>query len=438
MTFGIDSRKIIFFLFVNYLCIDPLLYMVRHYFFFNGRIFLKNFFLQNSYLNAIRLENIVIVLTIFLILTRKINVDKYLNFYSASALVLFVWIFLIVIVSFFEVGLVNFGQYYGFSTLLIGRGFIFILLGLNVHVINDMFQRKKIRLIFYTIVFIYFIAILLSAIFNPLAQNYSWYLTGIAKTTPNTDPNFIFDYHYISDSCALLLLFVISKKKNIYMKLLITLFGVFLLALSLSRSALICFITASLITFIIHFFKAKIKKILGITVLLVLLIIFASITIPFLIRDAEFSDKNIITRYTPSVFLDTDSSYSYRKELFNIGLLELKNNWLLGRYMAETLENREGSYIHNWLSFLNAFGIGPFLLSVFLIVLASLKILKQFLKNSNSSINELLFLWSIFMIMSIVFARAYSYYYIWFILLGIPMINQGFTKKYSHNISRKP
>jgi hypothetical protein len=319
--------------------------------------------------------------------------------------------------------------------MIICKGFVFILLGLNIHVINDMFRQKKARFIFYTIAAIYFFAILLSDINNPLGGNLPWYLRGIT-----TDTEKRFDYLYISDSSALLLLFIISRAKNIYSKLLITVFGSFILVLCLSRASLICFVAASIITVTIHCLKglrAGIKKIVRIGALLILLISLSIKYVPLLLDQTEYLDMGIGKRFNLYALTDKDGSYLLRKELLDKGLLELKETWLFGRYMSEVVEERPGTYIHNWLSFLSAFGIGPFLLSVFLIVSASYRIARQFLKDSKSPINELLFIWSIYIIMIIVFARSYDYYYIWFILLGIPMINQGFTKKYSHNISRK-
>jgi hypothetical protein len=394
-----------------------------------------NVILRIRYLNAIKLEHIVFVSIIILILSRNINVGKYLNFHSACALLLFIWICFIILVSYFDVGLVSFGEYYGFSTLIIGRGFIFILLGLNIHVINDMFQGKKTRLIFYTIVTIYFTVILLSAINNPLAENSPWYLHGIT-----TDTEKRFDYLFISNASALLLLFIISRAKNIYIKLIITVFGSFVLVLSLSRASFICFVAASIFTVTIHCLKgikAGIKKIVRIGALLILLIFLSIIYVPLLLDQTEYLHMAIGKRFNLYARMYTDGSYLIRRELLDKGLLELKETWLFGRYMSEVVQERPGTYIHNWLSFLSAFGIGPFLLSVFLIISAFYRIARQFLKDSKSPINELLFLWSIYMIMIIVFARSYDYYYIWFILLGIPMINQGFTKKYGHNISRK-
>lgn len=427
----ISSRKIVFFLFIYYLCLDSISYMVRHYFSLGNIIF------KNPLLNAIKLEHIVFVLTIVLILSRYINVGKYLNFHSGGALILFIWIFFIVLVSYFDVGQVSFGQYFSFSTLIIGRGFIFILLGLNIHNIYDMLKEKKLRRIFYTIATIYFTVILLSAIYNPLAGNLPWYLRGITTYTGNIDSYVRFDYLSISNTCALLLLFIISINRNIHIKLLISIFGSFLLVLCLSRASLICFVTAAIITFIIHFFKVGIKKIGTIALLLILLIFLSVIYVPLLLEQTEYLNIGISKRFNPIAFRETDGSYFLRRDLLDKGLFVLKETWFFGRYMSEIAEGKDGTYIHNWLSFWSAYGIGPFLLFSYLLVTASFRITRLFLKDSKSPKNELLFLWSIYMILIIVFSRAYDYYYIWFILLSIPMINQGFTKKYGHNISRK-
>jgi hypothetical protein len=316
--------------------------------------------------------------------------------------------------------------------MIICKGFVFILLGLNIYVINDIFREKKARLIFYTIAAIYFSAILLSAIYNPLGERYPWYLRGIT-----TDTEKRFDYLFISNASALLLLFIISRAKNIYIKLIITVFGSFIIVSCLSRASLICFVAASIITITIHCLKglkAGIKKTVRISALLILLISLSIKYVPLLLDQMKYLDTGISNRFNLYALMNKDGSYLLRKELLNERLLELKETWLFGRYMSEVVEERPGTYMHNWLSFLSAFGIGPFLLSVFLILSASYKIARQFLKDSKSPVNELLFLWSIYMVVIIAFSRAYDYYQIWFILLGIPMINQGLKKKHSHKI----
>jgi hypothetical protein len=430
MTIKIDSRKVIFFLFVYYLCFEPILYMVK-IFYPDGRLPVRG----TSILALISSWPIVLLLIIFLIFFSKINVSKYLNFHSGCALLLYIWICFIVLVSYFDIGLIAFKEYCSYSNLIIGRGLIFILLGLNITVINDIFQSKKYCLLFYTITIIYFSVILLSSIYNPLAENDPWYLCGITRYTEDTPLDIVFDYHFISNTCALLLLCIMSQVKNIYFKLSIIVLGLFFLTLTCSRACLICFFVSGIVTCTIHFSKAGIVKIGYLTSIIILLIFLSIIYIPLLLDQME--DTDTYRFLNMSSFLVSDESYIGRKELLNKGLLELKETWLLGRYLSEVAEGGAGNYIHNWLSFLSAFGAGPFLLFVFLIVSAFYKIVKLFLKNSNSPIIELLFLWSIYMIILIAFSRSYTYYCFWFILLAIPLINHKFLQKSEHNVNVK-
>ena len=417
----IDSRKMMFFLFVYYLCLDPIGYMLGCYF-AQG-----NLFFGDSILHIFYLEQIVLLSTVVLILHSNINVSKYLNFQSEWTLFLFLWICIIVSVSFFDVGKVSFWGYYHSSTRMIGRGFCFILLGLNIHSINDMFQEEKARRLFYTIAVIFIVVILLSAIYNPLAGAYPWYLNGITRSTVY-GPDIIFDYLYISDTVALLLLFIMSRVKKLAGKLLVIIFGSFLIILCGSRAALICFAASGLINFTIHFLKSGSMELLGAASLTILLIIMAIIYGPFLIDQVNYIYGETY-RFNPYTFTGSRSGGSYllRKKFYEVGLRELRETWILGRYLSDIAEERHGTYIHNWLSFLSAFGIGPFLLSVCLMITSGYTNVRRYLKNIKLPINELLFLWSIFMIMIIVLSRDSTTYYIWFVLIGSQMTRQRTT-----------
>ena len=427
----IGSKKIIFFLFSYYLCLDPILYMLSCYF-TKGNIFGNSIFLSLFYL-----EQVVFVSTILLILGRNINVGKYLNYHTKWAFILFIWMCFVIMASYFDVGLSYFGQYYSFSNIIVGRGFSFILLGLNIHVLNDMFQGGKTRLTFYTITTIYFAFILLSTILNPLADVYPWYLDGITRTTLHAldHPESKFDYLYISNTVALLLLFIMSRVKNISVKLLIIIFGSYLILLSGSRAALACFAAAGIINCTILFLRHQrnTRRLLSATI--------ASIFITLAIVYGPLLDDQVNVvygekyRFNPYTLAQSDEAYHLRGVLFEAGLQELQEVWIFGRYMSDVVEGRSGTYIHNWLSFWTNFGIGPFLLSVILIISALYKSTRQFLEDSNSPVNELLFLWSIYMIMLIVVARSHEYYYIWFILLGSAVINRRFTSKSVHMLS---
>jgi hypothetical protein len=418
MKLYIDSKKIIFFLFIYYLCINPLLYIGSCYF-TNGNIFLKG-----TGLDSIYLEQIVLLSTIFLILSGNINVNKYLNYHSVLAFLLFMWVCAIILFSFFDVGLINFYAYYGMSTQIIGMGFIFILFGLNIHVIYDIFLKKKYLLIFYALVTFYFTVIFLSCICNPLESN-PWYIQGMIRTSLESD---LLDYLYISETCALLLLFIITRVNYLSVKLLITAFGLFLIYLCGSRACFASFGVACFITLIIQILKMRFIKIVCIAISVILLI---SISIHFLlylnkIDNFDFKDN----RFNPYRLIKYDSSYRLRNEILVKGLSDLDKIWLLGRYMNESVEENDGGYIHNYLSFWSAFGIGPFLLFVLLLLSSFCKIVKQFLKDSNNPVNELNFLWGIYMITLIITSRSYTYYAIWFVLFCVT------KKSYSYNTSK--
>ena len=106
------------------------------------------------------------------------------------------------------------------------------------------------------------------------------------------------------------------------------------------------------------------------------------------------------------VFVGADSSAQRRAELLKIGVENLRHYWMLGHFMAETVEVGKGAYIHNWLSFWVAYGIGPFLLSLWCILAI---LIKTWQRRSLSAFSLMAFT-----VLAIVVARSYTWPYIWF------------------------
>ena len=380
--------------------------------------------------SSIYMGQIVFFLTFFLIATRTINTSKYLNFHSKRAFLLYSLLFLIINLHFFDVGLIYFNQYYGVATIIICKSFVFVLLGLNIHVIDDVFRIKKMRNIFYTITACYVALLFLSIFIVPNKEVSSWYLRGISKDT--LIKNVVFDYLYISDTIALLLLLIMSQVKSMTRKFLIFFFGFFILSLSGSRTSFICFGLAGISFWVLMSFNIRIKTILSAVALLVLFIALTFIYLTFAGEEAQmqYGDRSINPsgsyRFLVSNY-KTDGSLMERERYFDQSWSALKDHWLVGDFMSDFVEGRPGTYFHNWLSFWTNFGIVPFLLSVILIVSSLYRSVRQMRKDSDSPTNQLLFLWAIYIIIAITFSRSYDFYYIWFIFFGSSMIDRKFT-----------
>jgi len=304
-----------------------------------------------------------------------------------------------------------------------------------------MFQKRKMRRLFYTIAAIYFALILLVSVYYPSSALNPWYFEGMSRGQEFKifDMPAKFSYLYVANTTALTLLFIVSRVKQFYVKLLIIPFGSYLLLLCGSRASLAGFIAASIIACTIQYRKKRGNKGKARLVAVTLVGILGVLTITYgpIVVDQVFKVYGNTYRFDPSEFTGKKAGQSYliRGIILRRGVYELREIWLLGRYMSDVAEGRAGSYIHNWLSFWTYFGIGPFLLSVILIMSALYKSTKQFLKDSNSTMNELLFLWCLYMIMLIVAARSVSYYYIWFIIFGGAMINRRSTSKFVYTLS---
>jgi hypothetical protein len=109
--------------------------------------------------------------------------------------------------------------------------------------------------------------------------------------------------------------------------------------------------------------------------------------------------------------IGADSSFQARATLLGEGWAVLRHDWLLGRYMSEWWQTGlPGGYLHNWLSFLAAYGIVPFVSFVVLAV-ALLRRARVLLAGGSGPLPLVTVL---FCLSAIIVARSYVWSPIWF------------------------
>jgi hypothetical protein len=383
-------------------------------------------------LSLIKIEHIVLAFTLLLILSRKINIKRYINFGTSCAFCLYIWTSGVALLWFYKIAIVEelFSYYYSYTTTTIATSFVFLMIGLNIHLLNDSLQIKKTRVIFYAVVTIYFAMIIYFAFSNPLAGINLWYLVGINRSGSED----FFCYLAISDSCALLLLLVISRIRNLNIKLLVMIIGVFMLFITTSRTSLISYVFAVSIAYMIHFVKRGFLKNAVIFVIISLLFYIFAIYNPSLIPQSVLPESHRF--YIDFENIKYIRGYEQRMHWLEVGLLELEEHWLLGQYMPDVVRGLPGSYIHNWLSFWSSFGLCPFLLSIIIMIIVLYKTTVLFIHDTSSPIKEFLFTCSILMIMTVIVGRGYGYVYIWLILSTFPMIHDRVSNQ-SGSIRKK-
>jgi hypothetical protein len=120
-----------------------------------------------------------------------------------------------------------------------------------------------------------------------------------------------------------------------------------------------------------------------------------------------------IERMTVLIFeREADESYLVRQTLLAEGIRNLTDNWMIGRFLDEWWrEGAAGNYMHNWLSFWQAYGVIPFLGSIALFGTTGFKVWRQLLKP-NPLTGIVIALWT-YVILAIIAARAYTWPFIW-------------------------
>ncbi|MGQ9695998.1 MAG: O-antigen ligase family protein [Thermodesulfobacteriota bacterium] len=271
-------------------------------------------------------------------------------------------------------------------------------------------KLTKYRFVQTTLLIAYLILVLV--VVNGVFKSYSLY-EKLFYSFQNPASRGIYNYLSLADSLAIvgLLLLGICKADNIWRSLILYVGTSIFLMFAYSRASFFFFLICGSVFMIIRFWP-KLKKHLLIALLGLALVIFimallwsnqVANKIGFLMDPTIERINSLISGY--------DLSLQSRLELLKRGFHLLQRHWLLGGFMAEVLWLDRGEYIHNWLSFWISYGIGPFILSVWLLW----GLLRRNLPHQNNySITLANFSILLFTLLSVALARSYIWPYFWF------------------------
>lgn len=328
--------------------------------------------------------------------------------YLAIGYLLLTWISIIQIIWFFEI-FTKIGTEVFFSNIaltLISAWLLYLGGEAFAHLIttNPWIIRK-----FVFIVYICYILVIIDGVIKGF-ELYGQFLLAFKKPMSQQ----IYNYLSLSDSFAIIgLLFLgLLNRQQFYFSVIVYGSTLLLLFFTYSRSSFFCFLCTTVFILIREVWHNKKHQFLLIILgIVMVVIVFAIWFNPIEIReDLAGRSKLILDRFS-APFLGTDPSLQARWLFLEEGLRLLKKHWLLGYYMGEVVEIGKGAYIHNWLSFWFAYGIGPFLVSSWLLLSLFIKNLyrkkRESLGFSESSIIT-------FVLLSVVFSRSYIWPYFWF------------------------
>ena len=219
------------------------------------------------------------------------------------------------------------------------------------------------------------------------------------------------NYLEISDDVALTALLAFSLTKNRLGQLFVALLGAVMLFATLSRTSFYIFVLV--VTLVLAIRNVKYLVVTG----LILLLLVSETYLPVNLTLLSDNASNRMLRLVADRL--TDGSYQMRRLLLQEGIKDLHDTWLTGEFLLEAKEGHRGGYVHNWLSFWIAYGIGPFVLFCVLFVRSGLKSSIVLLHRSDYPFLLWLSAYALFTGLCIVFSRSYVYPYVWF-ALGAP------------------
>jgi len=226
----------------------------------------------------------------------------------------------------------------------------------------------------------------------------------------------IYNYLALGDSLAIvgLLLLSIQRKGSIWRCIGLYFVTILFLLFAYSRTSLLAFSVIGLTTihaqFRVQSQKQRVKFLISSIVIGTILI---TLLVFFQPNKNFFNYAHVTLDRVSSLFSGEDLSLQMRFVLLQHSVELLPKHWLLGRFLIEAFDIGWGAYVHNWLSFWLAYGIGPFLLSVGVVFLL---LLKSWRIRNRGSAGAAAFGILGYCVLAIAFARSYIWPFIWFAL----------------------
>lgn len=172
-----------------------------------------------------------------------------------------------------------------------------------------------------------------------------------------------------------------------------------------SRFSLFCYLFLGLLVIIYRFRK---KGVLLLTVFILLLLLFGN----SIVENEIFMNSRI--GYL--VFnTSEDGSLITRINQINSGINAIRNNWFIGDLRGQVLYGGSyGSYIHNILSYWRQYGLIPFLLFSFTLILTWFYYFYILKFNNNRSLLILVFIYLVYTTTGVLFAKSFVYTHIYY------------------------
>jgi hypothetical protein len=261
------------------------------------------------------------------------------------------------------------------------------------------------------------LTVIIASWLNPAGALIPWYLLGILK--PSTETGATFHYIFVSDHLGIAALLLLSEVRSFWAKAGVASVATVLLFWASSRSALGFFMVVACVIVLRHWWRLRFWPRLVVAATGAVIIAALALTLTPIIREVGVVPE--LERFDVTN-LSADRSLEERQELLTVGKAQLQEDWVVGHFMREVLEGREGNYIHNVLSFWQAYGFGPFLLLVALALPLLVRVTLAYARSPGREDLEFCFALAWFGCLSLAFTRSYGTNWVWLMLGGVPAV----------------
>lgn len=329
--------------------------------------------------NLVSLLNLyVIVISLFLLRYLKINL--------LDLMIIFIFIFMLINI---QIDLFMYSK----NEYLYDKNIKNLIFSISLYSMGRFFVYQKNNFILFLFLFILIVEKILNLNTDFLSINLDFEDEGI--------------YLFLADTFSIVALLAISVCRNFIVKIILIIASFYILFIMGSRAAFYIF------TLVIIINLLKESRFLYVVLFLCFLVF---ITNYFLEKNNIKIDIENSRMISVLIDVEKDRSQIARKIQINQGFNEILNNPILGSYGGQIIRfNSFGSYMHNIFSYYRQFGLIVFLGIIFGLIFISICYYQWLFNGKYKNFNYIFYIGT-YIILIVMFFRAYTAAYFWFML----------------------
>ncbi|MBC8062346.1 MAG: hypothetical protein H7Y18_16985 [Clostridiaceae bacterium] len=290
-------------------------------------------------------------------------------------------------------------------SVMISGTIVFWLAGANIDKFQGIISNKRVKNTLYIVYVIFLISLVLAKqTMADQSDGASIFFQGDERLGMHL---------YIGDTFVYFTILLIPMIESNFIKIIMAVDALYWSFMIGSRTSFYCYFLVLVLILFKYFIKKKTQLILIVFLVVIEITLITTFVMKDRLINSVFSEQGRMV----AVVNDSgvDQSEIEREVQFKNGIEDIKKFWFTGRFLREfERTGREGDYVHNVLSYWVEYGLIPFLLICFFILIIIKRSVTLYFNKNDNKLNDFFIYFSVFAVMTLIAGRSYTYPYVWF------------------------